>query len=90
MTRLPAVLRIVVLALLVLALAVPSLWRPASVAGRVVRIRAAGDLANVQGLLAGDAPAAVSYESPAAPSGTDLDALAALADVAPVFAAPPG
>jgi len=89
MTRLPVILRIVVLALLVFALALPSFWRPASVAGRVVRIRSAGDLAKVAGLLAGDAPAAVSYESSAAPADGDLDALAAVAEVAPVYAALP-
>lgn len=90
MTRLPIVLRVVVLALLVLAVALPSFWRPASVAGRVVRIRSARDLANVEALLAGDAPAVVSYESSAAPADGDLDALAAVADVAPVYAALPG
>jgi len=87
--RLPAILRAAVLALLVLALALPSLWRPAGVAGSIVRIRSAGDLAKVGALLAGAAPAAVSYESPVAPSAADLETLAAAADGAPVFAATP-
>ncbi len=89
MTRLPAILRAVVLALLVAALALPSLWRGESVAGSVVRIRSAGDLAKAGEMLAGAAPAAVSYESPLAPSAGDLETLAAAADRAPVFAAAP-
>jgi hypothetical protein len=87
--RLPAVLRILVLAILVLALALPSLWRPASVAGSIVRIRSAADLARVGEMLAGAAPAAISYESPLAPSAAGLETLAAAAERAPVFAAAP-
>ncbi|HYH80613.1 MAG TPA: hypothetical protein VEX86_12490 [Longimicrobium sp.] len=93
MTRLPAavpaVLRVIVLALLVLALALPSLWRPESVAGRVVRIRSAGDLSNPAALLGGDAPAAIAYESPLAPSAAELETLAAAAERTPVFATAP-
>src|SRR4051794_26154470 len=84
MTRLPAILRAIVLALLVLALALPSLWRPASVAGRVVRIGAPSDLAK-PGLLAGAAPAATVYESATPPSPTELETLAAAAGRAPLF-----
>jgi len=89
MTRLPAILRIIVLALLAGALALPSLWRPASVAGRVVRVRAAKDLANPEALLAGAPPAVVSYEAVTAPTPAELEALAAVAERAPVFAAAP-
>ncbi|HEU4558366.1 MAG TPA: hypothetical protein VFS20_10970 [Longimicrobium sp.] len=89
MSRLPAILRAAVLALLVLALVLPSLWRPASVAGRVVRIRSSADLAKPEALLAGAAPAAVSWEAPAAPTAAELETLAAIADRVPVFAAAP-
>jgi len=89
MTRLPAILRIIVLALLALALALSSLWRPASVAGRVVRIRSGGDLAKPGALLTGAAPAAISYESSVAPTSAGLETLSAAAERAPVFAAAP-
>jgi hypothetical protein len=89
MTRLSAILRAVVLALLVVALALPSLWRAESVAGSIVRIHSAADLAKAGAMLASAAPAAVSYESPLAPSAAGLETLAAAADRAPVFAAAP-
>jgi hypothetical protein len=90
MTRLPALLRAAVLALLVLALVLPSLWRPASVAGRVVRIRSSADLAKPGALLAGEAPAALSYEAPRAPTAAELETLAGIAERAPLYAAAPG
>ncbi|HSU14567.1 hypothetical protein [Longimicrobium sp.] len=85
MTRLPLVLRACVLALLVLALALPSLWRPASVAGRVVRLRTASDLAKAGALLGGLPPAATIYESATPPSPNELETLAAAAGRAPLF-----
>ncbi|HET7232993.1 MAG TPA: hypothetical protein VFJ16_23490 [Longimicrobium sp.] len=89
MSRLPAILRILVLSLLVLAVAVPGLWRPASVAGRMVRIRSPGDLVSPHALLAGDAPAAVSYEAATALTEGEIETLAAVAERAPVFASAP-
>lgn len=85
MNRLPAVLRALVLALLALALALPSPWRPALVAGRVVRLGGAADLARSDALLAGPAPAATVYASAAPPSPGELETLAAAAERAPLF-----
>jgi hypothetical protein len=85
MTRLPIVLRALVLTVLVLALALPSLWKAPTVAGRVVRLRTKADLAKLDALLAGSPPAAAVYESPAPPSPGQLDALAAIAERAPLF-----
>ena len=89
MTRLPLILRAAVLALLVLALALPSLWHPASIAGRVVRLRSAADLAGSDALLAGPAPAATVYESAAPPSPGQLETLAAAAERAPLYGVVP-
>ena len=79
MSRLPHILRALVLAVLAVALALPSLWRPASLAGRIVRVHDAEDLAKASGLLAGARPAATVYEAASAPSPENLERLAAAA-----------
>jgi hypothetical protein len=89
MSRLPVILRALVLSVLVLALALSSLWRPASVAGRIVRIRDAGDLTKASASLAGAAPAATMYEAASAPSPEQLEKLAAQAGRAPLFGVMP-
>lgn len=89
MTRLPAILRAVLLALLAAALLLPSLWRPAAIAGRTVRIRAPSDLARSDSLLAGSAPAAITWESDRPPTAAQLETLAAASARAPLFVAAP-
>jgi hypothetical protein len=89
MSRLPALLRALLLALLAAALLLPSLWRSQSAAGRRVRIRSAADLAHPDSLLAGSAPAAVLYEADHPPTAAELDALATAAARAPLFVAAP-
>ncbi|MBV9110880.1 MAG: hypothetical protein JO306_15845 [Gemmatimonadetes bacterium] len=90
MSRVPVILRALVLVVLVLALALRSLWRPASVAGHLVRVRDAVDLAKAAGSLADAAPAATIYEAASAPSPDELETLAAQAGRAPLFAVVPG
>lgn len=90
MTRLPAILRALLLALLAAALLLPSPWRASPAAGRTVRIRAAADLARADSLLVGAAPAAIAYEADHPPTPTELDALAAAAGRAPLFVLAPG
>jgi len=89
MTRLPGILRALVLLLLAGALLLPSLWRPSPAAGRVVRIRAAAELGRADSLLAGSPPAALAYESNRPPTAAELDTLAAAAERAPLFVAAP-
>ncbi len=85
MTRLPAILRAAVLALLVLALLLPSPWRAETAAGSVVRLRGPADFGTADALLTGPIPAATLYESAAPPSPMELEALAAAAERAPLF-----
>ncbi|MFL5538116.1 MAG: hypothetical protein ACJ8J0_03955 [Longimicrobiaceae bacterium] len=89
MTRLPGILRALVLLLLAGALPLSSLWRASLAAGRVVRIRAAADLARPDSLLAGSPPAAITWESNRPPSSAELETLAAAAERAPLFVAAP-
>jgi hypothetical protein len=89
MTRLPGILRALVLLLLAGALLLPSLWRASPAAGRVVRIRAAAELARADSLLAGSPPAAITWESNRPPAEAELETLAAAAERAPLFVAAP-
>jgi len=89
MTRLPGILRALVLALLAAALLLPALWRASPAAGRAVRIRAAADLARADSLLAGSPPAALTYESKQPPTAGELETLSAAAARAPLFVAAP-
>lgn len=86
---LAAALRVVVLALLVSSLLVPSLWRAGAASARVVRVRSSADLARPASILTGAAPVAVTYESATAPSAVELETLAAAAERAPVYGAIP-
>jgi hypothetical protein len=88
--RLPAVLRLAVLALIVLALAVPTLWSPHGAASHILRLRSDADLRDPVALLAGPRPAALTYEAGTPPSPAALAMLAAAAGRAPLYAAAPG
>src|SRR4051794_5469327 len=89
MTRLPAILRAVILLILAAVLLLPGFWRASPAAGRAVRIRAAADLARPDSLLAGSPPAALTYEAKQPPTAADLETLAAAAERAPLFVAAP-
>ncbi|MFL5383708.1 MAG: hypothetical protein ACJ8GN_14405 [Longimicrobiaceae bacterium] len=89
MTRLPGILRALVLLLLAAALLLPALWRASPAAGRVVRIRSTVDITRADSLLAGSPPAAVAYESNRPPTAAELETLAAAAERAPLFVAAP-
>ncbi|HEX8374927.1 MAG TPA: hypothetical protein VF606_07080, partial [Geminicoccaceae bacterium] len=89
MTRLPGILRALVLLLLAAVLLLPSLWRASPAAGGAVRIRSSADLAKPDSLLAGSPPAALTYESKQPPTASELQALAAAAERAPLFVAAP-
>jgi hypothetical protein len=89
MTRLPAILRALVLALLAAVLLLPSLWRATPAAGYAVRIREAADLTRPDSLLAGSPPAALTFEAKQPPTEAELETLAAAAERAPLFVAAP-
>jgi len=89
MTRLPGILRALILLLLAAALLLPSFWRASPAAGRAVRIRSAADLGRADSLLAGSPPAALAYESKQPPTAAELETLSAAAERAPLFVAAP-
>jgi hypothetical protein len=89
MTRLPGILRALLLLLLAAALLLPSFWRAGAAAGRAVRIRSAMDLVRADSLLAGSPPAALTYESKQPPTAAELETLSAAAERAPLFVAAP-
>ncbi|HEV7590233.1 MAG TPA: hypothetical protein VGO40_19090 [Longimicrobium sp.] len=90
MTRLPGILRALLLLLLAAALLLPSFWRASPAAGRAVRIRSAADLGRADSLLAGSPPAALTYESNRPPTAAELETLSAAAERAPLLVAAPG